>query len=342
MNTKNKNMPDFWRLARNFLHEYMSKARRLSPTTVASYKDSLNSFITYLSSECLIPRQKISFDEFGRDRLKAYIAWMTDSKGNAPKTVNLRMTAIKSFLKFCADEDISLVSVYNGAKALKGMKMPKRPIQYLAREATVALLDAFSTETRKERRNRMMLILLYDSAARVQELVDLTTENLHIDAPHPFVTLVGKGSKTRNVPLMSKTIAHLKVYLNEFHRDSDCFPLFFGNRDGKPHALSTDSVSLILKKAANRARQICTTVPDDVHCHLMRKTRAMDLYREGVSLPIVMQILGHESMSTTSGFYAFATMEMMFDAMETINASPSDPPPKWKEKEIEDILYSLD
>jgi site-specific recombinase XerD len=335
-------MPDFWRLARNFLHEYMSKARRLSPETVASYKESLNSFIAYLSSECHIPRRRISFDEFGRERLKAYIAWMSDSKGNAPKTVNLRMTAVKSFLKFCADEDISLVSIYNGAKSLKGMKMPKRPIRYLAREATVALLDAFSAETRKERRNRMMLILLYDSAARVRELVDLTTESLCLDTPHPFVTLVGKGNKTRNVPLMSKTAAHLKVYLNEFHRDSGGFPLFYGNRDGKPHALSTDSVSLILKKAADRASRNCAAVPDDVHCHLIRKTRAMDLYREGISLPIVMQILGHESMSTTSGFYAFATMEMMFDAMEKINTSPSDPLPKWREKEIEDILYSLD
>jgi site-specific recombinase XerD len=342
MKTKDKGTPDFWQLARSFLHEYMPKARRLSPKTVASYKDSLNSFISYLSEECHVPRQKISFDEFERERLKAYITCMTDSKRNAPKTVNVRMTAIKSFLRFCADEDISLVSVYNGAKSLKSMKTPKRPILYLAREATVALLGAFSTETRKERRNRMMLILLYDSAARVQELVDLTTDSLHVDMPRPFVTLIGKGNKTRNVPLMNKTVTHLKIYLNEFHRDSGCFPLFYSNRDGNPHALSTDSVSLILKTAASRARQDCAAVPNDVHCHLIRKTRAMDLYREGISLPIVMQLLGHESISTTSGFYAFATIEMMFDAMGRINADPSQSTPKWREKEIEDILYSLD
>jgi site-specific recombinase XerD len=320
----------------------MPKVRRFSPKSVEAYKCSLNSYIDFLTNECNIPKTKISFDDFRREQLKAYIVWLTEKKHYAPKTTNLRMTAIKSFLKYCAEEDISLVCFHSDAKNLRLLKEVKKPIRYLSKNATTALLRAIPAETAKGRRNRLLLILMYDSAARVQELADLSLSDLHLNISHPFVTLTGKGSKTRNVPLMKKTVSHLREYLKEFHCLDNEAPLFFSNRNGIPHALSTDSISLILKKAAEYARRECDDIPDDIHCHLIRKTRAMDLYQEGVSLPIVMQILGHESIGTTTGFYAFATMEMICSELEKANPQAAEPIPKWKEKAYLDVLYSLD
>jgi site-specific recombinase XerD len=343
MKSNDKEIRIFWQMARDFLHVYLPKVRRLSPKTSESYKSSLEAFLDFLSTECCIKRENVTFDEFRRDRLKAFIIWLSDVRNLAPKTVNLRMTAIKSFLKYGAEEDISLVSLYVDAKSIKGQKTPKSPIRYLTHAATSSLLRSYTPDGNiKERRNRMILIFMYDTAARVQEISDVKTSDLHLDARYPFVTLEGKGSKIRNVPLMGKTVAHLKEYLHDFHTGGSSAPLFYSNRDGGKHSLSTDSIELLLKKAAARASVTCDDVPHDVHCHLIRKTRAMDLYREGISLPIIMQILGHENLSTTSGFYAFATLDMMYIEMEKAHQYIPAETPIWKDRQIMNILYSLD
>jgi site-specific recombinase XerD len=303
---------------------------------------SLNAYIDYLAQVSNISRPDISFCDFSRQRLQEYMKWMSDTKAYAPKTINLRLTAIKSFLKYCSCEDITLVCFCNDVQSLKGVKTLKKPIYYMTREATMALLGAPPSGTVKQRRNKMILILMYDSAARIQEIADLTTGSLHIDRKHPFIILVGKGGKIRSVPIMQKTVTHLKSYLKEFHAPGVDAPLFYSNRYGTRCALSTDSIDLILKKAATFARLCNTDIPDDIHCHLVRKTRAMNLYQEGVPLPIVMQILGHESIATTSGFYAFATLEMIYAEMEKAHPNASAEIPKWKEKQILDALYSLD
>lgn len=188
----------------------------------------------------------------------------------------------------------------------------------------------------------MLLILLYDTGARVQELSDLNFSSLHLDVKNPYITLVGKGRKSRNVPLMSKTVKHLEVYLKEFHSTGNETPLFYSLLDGKPHRLSTDSISLVLKTAADIARQNCNDIPDNVHCHLIRKTKAMDLYKNGVPLPFIMQLLGHESMSTTSGFYAFATLEMKSEAMNKAAPKFEDTDKIWKREAVRKAIYSLD
>ena len=104
--------------------------------------------------------------------------------------------------------------------------------------------------TVKGKRNSMIVILLYDTATRVQELVDMKVADLHLGARNPFIIVTGKGSKTRSIPLMDKTVAHLKEYLRRFHSDSvdgNNDPLLYPIRDGMPHKLSTDAVSVILK-----------------------------------------------------------------------------------------------
>lgn len=341
MKYKRKKETDFWQLARHYLHDYMPVTRNLSDKSVEAYKQSLKTYLQFLDVEKSIVDANVNFDVFARDNVLDFIAWLKN-QNYVPKTINLRLTAIRSFLKYCSEEDFELRGIYTDVCTVKKVKEEKRPIEYLQTSATAAILSAYDTRSAKNRRNRMMLIMLYDTGARVQELADLNLSSLHLDVPNPFITLVGKGRKSRNVPLLRKTVLHLNEYLKEFHPNFLENPLFFSVFDGKPHRLSTDSISLVLKTASAKAKITCIDVPEHVHCHMMRKTKAMDLYKNGVPLPFIMQLLGHESMSTTSGFYAFATLEMMTEAMNKAAPPINDEEKLWKKKEIKKLLYSLD
>ena len=341
MKYKRTKSSDFWVLARRFLHDYMPVTRNLSDKSVEAYKQSLKVYLEFLELEQGISNEKVSFDSFTRENIKDFIHWLT-KKSCSAKTINLRLTAIRSFLKYSSEEDFELRGIYTDICSVKKVKEEKKPIVYLQPEATTAILSAYDTATAKHRRNRMMLIMLYDTGARVQELADLNISSLHLREQNPFVTLIGKGRKSRNVPLLNKTVQHLQIYLKEFHPEMNENPLFYSLLDGKPHRLSTDSISLVLKSAADKARENCEAVPERVHCHMIRKTKAMDLYKNGVPLPFIMQLLGHESMSTTSGFYAFATLEMMSDAMNKAAPSLGKEEKLWKKDDMKKLLYSLD
>jgi len=341
MKYSRKKDKSFWIMARTYLHEYMPLVRSLSDKSVEAYKQSLNSYLCFLKDHKNIEDSKVTFDSFSRTLVVEYIEWLRKDE-YAPKSINLRLTAIRSFLKYCGEVDFELRGVYADICSIKKMKEEKKPVVYLSEKATAAILSACDTKTSKHRRNRMLLILLYDTGARVQELSDLNLSSLHTNTEHPYITLIGKGRKTRNVPLLSKTVAHLNLYLKEFHPIEVECPLFYSLLDGKPHRLSTDSISLVLKNAADAARNTCHDIPDRVHCHLIRKTKAMDLYRCGVPLPFIMQLLGHESMSTTSGFYAFATLEMMREAMEKSTVKTINDEKLWTQKDARKMLYLLD
>ena len=156
---------------------------------------------------------------------------MITEQGLAPKTCNLRLTAIRAFLEYAAQEYLWIMPIYTDACTIVGVKTMNHAIEYFEPNEMTALLAAPSENNKTDRRNQMMLIFLYDTAARVAEARQVKVSDLHLDAEVPYVTLLGKGRKYRNIPLMEKTILHLRRFLKDFHGSDQKtdMPLFYSN-----------------------------------------------------------------------------------------------------------------
>lgn len=336
-----KKSPDFWDIAPEYLNHHLKEIRQCSLNTVESYRNSLNIFINYLENEEHVKRNKISFDNFDKETLKKYQEWLIKERKVSPKTCNLRMTAIRSLLEYASNEYVWLTSLYLNACNIVNVKLENKPIEYFEPSQIEALLRAPSEKRKSDIRNKMILIFMYDTAARVNEIITLTLSSLHLDSEVPYVTLMGKGRKYRNIPLSDKTIEHLKIYLLKFHNQENDpnDPLFYSMIHGKKSKLSDDTFQKMIKRYSDICEDTEICMPENVHCHMIRKTRAMDLYRVGVPLTHIQQLLGHENMNTTSGFYAFVTLDVLAKSLEKVNTS--DEEKIWENPDIMEKLYKL-
>lgn len=160
------------------------------------------------------------------------------------------------------------------------------------------------------------MILLYDTAARNQEILDLRLIDIHSIQKDPYIVITGKGHKTRLVPIMKKTVEHFEKYTKIIHQQSDGNSyLFYTIRNGERMQMSPDNTEKFIKKYGESAREKNSEVPPNVHPHMFRHSRAMYLYRGGMPLPLLAEWLGHVQLETT-WIYANADTHMKREAIE--------------------------
>jgi integrase/recombinase XerD len=325
----------FFRYVRGFLTVFLPKNRCFSENTVKAYRDTLNLFRNFLLEEKAISFTNINFDMINHASIYEFLAWLQNSRGCEASTKNNRLAALKSFLHYCAIEDPTLMAVYMDIQTVRPQKVTRNRVEYMSETALKVLLEQPDHHTHCGLRDRFFMILLYDTGARIQEILDLKLKDLHLNDQTPCIYLTGKGNKTRLVPLMDKTIAHLQEYLAAFHPDGDLDGdqyLFYTRIKGRIGKMSDDNVSCFLKRYAGSAHQVCSEVPLRMHAHLFRHTRAMHLYQAGIPLSYIKDFLGHVSVNTTD-IYASTDTSMMRAALEKIDKRDAKTSPIWQDNE---------
>ena len=333
----------FFKYVRGFLTIFLPKNKCYSDNTIKGYRDAINLFRKFMLDEKSIHFTEISFDKIDHDLVYEFLTWLQNTRGCKISTKNHRLAALKSFFLYCANEDPSLMAVYMEVQKVKQQRVARSSVKYMSETALKILLEQPDVNTRCGSRDRFFMILLYDTGARIQEILDLKLKDIHLNDQAPCIYLTGKGNKTRAVPIMDKTIAHLDKYMKNFHPNSDNNQyLFYTKIKGQKGKMSDDNVSCFLKKYAKLASRVCSEIPPRMHAHLFRHTRAMHLYQAGIPLSYIKDFLGHVSVNTTD-IYAFTDTSMMRVALEKVSKRNDETTieeiPIWKENE--DMILKL-
>ena len=162
------------------------------------------------------------FADLSRDAVYAFLVWLRDERGLSPQTLNLRLSAIKAFLRFCGEEDVELAGLYLSVSSIRPFKGASSPgIKHLEPVQLRELFSEPDVSTRIGRRDRFLMILAYESGTRMQELLDLTCDCIGECGGYVTLRVHGKGGKARIVPLASQAVEHLDAYMAEFHPGPD-------------------------------------------------------------------------------------------------------------------------
>jgi integrase/recombinase XerD len=308
---------DFAVFLRRFLTAHLAGLRGYSPNTIVSYRDAFKLLICYFRDERSTPPEKLTLELIDAAAITGFLAWLRTSRHNTASTSNQRLAAIDSFFTWMQSQDPARMACYQDILAIPAKKHDRPAMAHLTVEQTRQLLALPDRSTRKGRRDATLLATLYDTAARVQELADLTVRDIRLDDP-AMATLTGKGRKTHHVPLGANTAALLTAYLAERHPDNpghDDHPVFLNQHRS---TLSRGGISWILRKYQAQATDPALA---NAHLspHILRHSRAMHLYDGGVPLPYIRDILGHVDLSTTE-IYARASTEAKRKALEAAYA----------------------
>lgn len=305
------------------LYHWMNEGKDLNvKNTILSYRQTLNIFVAYMRDEIGIGAAELTFSRVDRDVILNFLTWLEKARGCSVSTRNQRLMALRSFLDFAGQIDCTQTSLYLSACNIPSKEAHGRIVEFLTEPALTALLQQPNPSRQKDQRNLVFMILMYDTAARCSELLDMKVCDLRLDAKHPIAYLHGKGRKTRTVPLLNRTVQHCKQYLNKFHPNKDDYseaPLFYTVIHGRQQKMSPDTVAAFFAKYGSMAKAVCQEVPEHIHPHMMRHTRAMHLYQSGMPMVLLSQYLGHSQVETTM-IYAHADTEMKRAAIQKADA----------------------
>lgn len=321
-------------LLQNYFCQRLIQQRRVSPRTVASYRDTFRLLIRFAERKLGKPVTKLVLTDLDVKLVLSFLDYLEIERQNNIRSRNARLAAIRSFLHYAVLQEPSALSMVQRVFAVPMKRFERPMISFLNLKEIEMIMDAPDPNTWSGRRDRTLLATLYNTGARVSEIVNIKCVDLE-NRQCSALNLRGKGRKHRVVPLWKRTSQKLRQWLPQIdqHPHSPLFP----NRFGK--TMTRSGVEKQLRSAVTKARKRCPSIAvKQVSPHTIRHTTAMHLLQSGADLSVIALWLGHESVVTTH-HYMQADLEMKKQALNRME-EPKIGGVRFKPSE--DVLAFLD
>jgi len=306
------------RALRDFFAHHLPRLQGVSPHTVRSYRDSLVLLLRFLSSCRARPVACLDLHDLGTEEIMAFLDHLQTERANTISTRNVRLAAIHAFARYLATQHPDRLEHAQRILAIPFKRFEARAVEYLEYEEIQALLDTVNRSTDDGERDYVLLATLFNTGARVQEILDLRPVDLQLIKPFQ-IRLFGKGRKERLCPLWPQTADVLRTFCVRHGVDLGSAAPLFRNHRGQP--LTRFGVRYILAKYHARAKvHTPTLAAKRLHPHSIRHSTAVHLLKAGVDMVTISQWLGHASLNTTNK-YATVDLEMKRQALQK-----ADPP----------------
>jgi site-specific recombinase XerD len=306
--------PDLSALLTAFFVQYLAAERNASIHTTVAYRDALKLLLRYVAGQRARPVATLRTEDLDAPAILDFLGDLEATRGNCIRTRNARLAAIQSFFRYVMEREPSLASQCHRVLAIPDKRMVRPVLGYLTECEMDAVLHHIDRAAPEGERDYLLVALLYDTGARVQELLDVRPSDFRF-APPAFVHLRGKGRRERLCPLLPQTARLVTAYLTNANRSANDTEPLVRNRLGS--ALSRHGVRYLLRKYVRRAA--ATTAPslnrEGISPHTVRHTKAMHLLQSGVPLVTIKDFLGHADVKSTE-VYVQIDLEMKRKALE--------------------------
>lgn len=322
--SKTSARPSFPTLVQSFFTDYLLHQRALSPNTIAAYRDAMMLFLDFAENRLGKAASMLQLSDFTPERILEFLNDLEQQRHNCVRSRNLRLMALRAFLKFAARRDITALHVLEQALGIPTKRSERPMLGFLTHEEMLAVIGE-PGNTWTAQRDHLLWTLLYNTGARVSELIGVRVADVVLEAS-AYVHLQGKGRKRRAVPLWRSTVREIRTWLQHnpaLVADAPLLP----NRDG--HPMTRNNVNQRLKIAVARATQVYPSLAErHVSPHCIRHTTAMAMLQSGVAFNVIALWLGHESIATTHR-YVEANLAMKEQALARLQ-EPANLPARYR------------
>jgi site-specific recombinase XerD len=294
-----------------FLNVYIPSQKTKSSHTLRSYNYALSLYLGFLETQKKIRPETLSGECFSVEYIEDWLLWIMEARGCGAGSCNNRLASLRVFLKYLGKKDISFLYLSQAASQIQRKKQTRKKVKGMSKKAVQTLLTVPNLASKTGRRDLALMIMIYSTAARLDEVLSLELKHLHLDAIKPYVTVIGKGDKIRTLYLLPKVVAHLEKYIAEHHGvlpDPNAL-VFYSRNSGLFGKMSQTAVSKRLAIHAATAHAICKEVPLDLCAHRLRHAKASHWLEDGMNIVQISFLLGHEQLSTTMVYLDITTEE---------------------------------